>query len=160
MIPYRKRIQVQDNPKQATLDPTSPKGCKPKQKPRTLQTYTITTPVLCPFCLHIGKINEFLISTKKGYHRNLGQCPECNNKMRLSTLTAEWTPEQFAEFAYNYATSGYWQKVPFKKFNNRLYKIGWAKKFWDRYKQLKGEDTQETYEEWLLRKQMEAQYDT
>ena len=75
---------------------------------------TITEPVSCPFCLHFGKIGEFLISTKKGYHKGLGLCPECKNQMQLRSLTAEWTPEQYAEWCFNYRLSGFWQKYPSK----------------------------------------------
>jgi len=119
---------------------------------------TITEPVSCPFCLHIGKIGEFLISTKKGFHRGLGKCPECKNQMQLRSLTAEWTPEQYAEWCYSYSLSGFWQKVPFKKWSQRLRDIGWSYAFWAKYKQLKGEsaeDRTESYQEWLERKQRE-----
>ena len=119
---------------------------------------TITEPVSCPFCLHIGKIGEFLISTKKGYHKSLGLCPECKNKMQLRSLTAEWTPEQYAEWCFSYSLSGFWQKVPFKKWSDRLYKIGWSYAFWNKYKQLKGESTEdktESYQDYIMRRQRE-----
>jgi len=122
------------------------------------QTYEVASIVACPFCLHIGKIGSFLISTKKGYHKSLGKCPECKNQMQLRSLTAEWTPEQYAEWCYDYAKSGFWQKTPFKKWSDRLYKIGWSYRFWQKYKQLKGEsakDKTESYYDYLERAQRE-----
>jgi len=135
--------KAKDDNKQATLNPTTSTGVQLKQPPKPVEFATIDYPVMCPFCLHIGKINEFLINTTHGYHRGLGKCPECKNGMRLSTLTVEWTPEQYAEFAYPYSTDGFWQKVPFEKWKERLHKIGWAHRFWTRYKQLKGEGEEE-----------------
>ena len=111
--------------------------------------------VLCPFCLHEGPLGAFLISTKKGFHKGLGKCPECQNMMQLRTLTAKWTPSQFAEWVYDYRLSGFWQKCKFKTFNDRLYRLGWSYEFWDRYKQLKGENQTEAYEDYILRKQQE-----
>ena len=121
-------------------------------------SYAIANIVSCPFCLHTGKISEFLISTKKGYHKGLGLCPECKNKMQLRSLTAEWTPEQYAEWCFRYSMDGFWQKVPFKKWSDRLHKISWSYRFWAKYKQLKGEgaeDRTESYQDYVLRKQQE-----
>ena len=114
-----------------------------------------TEQVFCPFCIHVGQLREFLISTKKGISQHDAKCPECGQGMRMTTLTQIETPEQFADFAYPYAKSGFWQKVSWTKFNDRMKKIGWSYKFWLRYKELKGEDKSENYEEYIERKQRE-----
>jgi len=158
MSKWRRERKAKDDPKQAQIAPDLPTGCREPLMLTRSEVWTISEPVMCPFCLHIGKIGEFLISTRKGFHKGLGECPECHNKMQLRSLTADWSPEQFAEWVYKYATQGYWQRVNFKKFNERLRKIGWSWKFWSKYKQLKGEAHTESYEEWLERKQRE-EYD-
>jgi len=152
---WKRERQASADKSQSTIAPYGKQGYKLKEAPPVTQTYTIDEPVMCPFCLHIGKINEFLLSTKKGFDKRLGQCPECENKMMIRSLTAEWTPEQFAEWVYNYVESGYWQKVKFDKFRERLNKIGWSYRFWTKYKQLKGEEPTESYQKWLERKQRE-----
>lgn len=66
------------------------------------------------------------------------------------------TPEQFANFAYEYSCQGYWQKVPFAKFNHRLDNIGWSARFWNEYRKLKGEaESTESYSDYIQRKQYE-----
>jgi len=114
----------------------------------------------CPFCLHIAQLKEYLISTKKGIHQGLGECPECHCKMQFKSLKAEWTPEQYAEWVFEYAARGFWQKIPWATWKRRLEELGWAQRFWDKYKQLKGEnpsegaypeDSQEQYDEFMRR---------
>lgn len=117
------------------------------------QTRSMTEQFACAYCLHIDKLQRFLISTRKGYHRGLAQCPECKNKMRMSTLVATWTPEEYAEYVIGAMLSGFFQKIPYRKWSERLYKLGWSARFWRRYKQLKGEEEGETYREYLERKQ-------
>jgi len=151
-------MKAKDDKHQTRLAPKSPRGCTEPMKFTMIPMADYEALYFCPFCLHTDKYTKFLISTPKGYHRGLGQCPECGNKMQLRTLLAEMTPEQYAEFAYPYSASGFWQKVPFEKWRERLYKMGWAHRFWGRYKQLKGEDGTESYGEYLERKQRE-EYD-
>jgi hypothetical protein len=118
-----------------------------------------TQRVMCPFCLHADKLQAFLTAgtPKSPYSRAV--CPECKNGMRMSSLTSEWTPEQYAEFVYPYAGSGFWQKCKFSIWKKRLAQIGWTQRFWDRYKQLKGEDTTESYIDYIERKSQEDQYE-
>ena len=152
---WKRDMKAMDDKHQSMLSPDSPTGIVMRGHQKTKVEIIRTGTYSCPFCLYQGKINKFLISTKKGFHKGLGQCPECKNKMRFRTLTADWTPEDFAEWCYGYSADGYWQKVPFSKFSDRLYKIGWSKRFWERYKQLKGEGGQESYEDMLIREQWE-----
>jgi len=147
--------KAKEDKQQTRLNPKSPSFIQVKQETKTEITQIHTGEYYCPFCLHVGKIEQYLISTKKGYHKGLGLCPECKNQMQFKSLTAAWTPEQFAEWAYSYSASGYWQKVPFSKFNERLRQIGWLERFWARYKQLKGSDETESYTEYIERTQRE-----
>jgi len=136
----------------------TPNGLKVKEKRPTHATFVYKNPdmqVMCPFCLHIDPLHKFLISTKQGYHKGMGQCPECKNQMRFESLTSEWTPEQYAEWVYPYSASGFWQKIPYKTWSERMRKIGWAWRFWARYKQLKGEEPHETYAEHMEKEQEE-----
>jgi len=152
---YRREQKAKDDNKQARLDFQSPTLIKVKPTIKTEITQTHVGEYMCPFCLHKDRINLYLISTKKGYDKRLGQCPECHKKMNIDTLTKKMTPEQFAEFAFGYSSSGYWQKVNFKVFNFRLEKMGWAQKFWTKYRELKGDSTQENYADYVQRVQEE-----
>jgi transcription elongation factor Elf1 len=153
---YDREYTARHDDTQATLNPSSPTFLKQKQTVQVNVTAIYTGQYMCPFCLHTGKIEQYLISTKKGYHRGLGHCPECNNQMQLKTLTANMTPEEFAEFMFSYSCQGGWQKVKFKIWSQRLAQIGWSTRFWARYHQLKGEgDGTEKYQDYLQRTQEE-----
>lgn len=153
---YVREEKAKDDKCQTTLNFNSPSLIQSKKTLEVIMTERYTGEYRCPFCLGLNKIGFYLISTKKGYHKGLGHCPECGNQMKLKSLTAEWTPEQFADFAYEYSCQGYWQKVPFAKFAHRLDNIGWAQRFWTRYKELKGDSTPtESYQDYLMRTQEE-----
>lgn len=112
---------------------------KPSQKPSiTKQVVNPTEQVMCPFCLYQDKLQSFFISTKKGISQAKAQCPECHNGMLMRTLLADMTPEQYAEWVWNYRSRGFWQKCKFSDWKVRLKNIGWAKRFWDKYKEIKG----------------------
>jgi len=133
-------------------------GCKPKQslvKQTDVHWADVNAKHFCPFCLYIGKLKEFLISTKKGISQKKAKCPECKNGMMMRTLVASWTPEEYAEFAYPYSASGFWQKVPFDLWKKRLHKLRWSYQFWKRYKELKGSGEDEGYEATMERQQEE-----
>lgn len=152
--------------KQTLLDGTIP--TKPKRKRRTkgnpsppLSTPTVTVTdetnkqVMCAYCLYTGKLSEFLISTKKGFHKSQAKCPDCKNGQLIKTLSTNMTPEEYAEFIYSNKGYGVWQKMPFAKWKERLYQIGWAGAFWTKYKELKAQDTTETYEDVVNRQAYE-----
>ena len=136
---WRRAYKAKENKHQTILAPTYKTGCTTIKTESFFTTADANQLIMCPFCLHTSKLSNFIISTKKGIHQGLGQCPECKHCARWHTLTAEWTPEQYAEWVFQYSTSGFWQKTPFKTWSSRLKKIGWAYKFWKRYKQLKAE---------------------
>lgn len=119
---------------------------KVKQKPVTTfeGKYSMTEQFACPFCLAIHEFRRYLISTKKGIHQGLAECPECKNKCRITTLTGAMTPTEYADYIYTQVRSGIWQKIPFNKWKQRLYKLGWAGEFWKQYKKLKAQDADGT----------------
>jgi len=149
---YKRQQAAKDDKFQSILEPYSPNFIQPRPRMRVEITETCKHDVFCPFCLHKAKINDFLISSKKGYDKRLGQCKQCSNKMLLATLTKTWTPETFADFMYEYSCQGGWQKVKFTTFNDRLKAWGWAIPFWNRYKQLKGTSDDEGYAAYMNRK--------
>jgi len=152
---YKREQKAQDDRLQTVL---TPEGRRVKEARPTHVDFVykdLDMICMCPFCLYEAPMQKYIIATKQGYHRGLGKCPECGNMMRFESLTAEWTPEQYAEWVYPYATSGFWQKIPYKTWQERMRKIGWSWRFWARYKQLKGEGAEDTYEAHLQREQEE-----
>jgi hypothetical protein len=99
--------------------------------------------VICPFCLRRGILQQFLVSTKDGISQSRGKCPFCDNGMLMRNLLAPWTPEKYAEWAFGYAASGFWQKIKFEAWKKELNALGWAQAFWDKYRSLKGEAQEE-----------------
>jgi len=152
---WKRGMIAHDDDKQMVLSATSPKGAEKRERMKTEVELAHTGTYSCPFCLHQDKMGKFLQSTKKGFHKSLGKCPECGQVMMLKTLTTKMSPEEFAEWCYEYSGSGYWKKVIFSKFRDRLFKLGIAKRFWARYKVLKAGDDTESYDDFILRKQWE-----
>lgn len=95
--------------------------------------------VFCPFCLQSDKLQAFLISNKKGISKSNAQCPKCQAGMRMSSLLRKWTAESFAEWVFDYSKQGYWQKVKFEEWKERLNGLSWGQRFWTKYRALKGE---------------------
>lgn len=95
----------------------------------------------CPFCLALNRLRLFLISTKKGYDKRLGQCPSCGQKMNLATLIKmeTCTPEEYAALVFDYRRSGFWQKTDFTTWKNRMKIMKWTQPFWNEYKRLRGD---------------------
>ena len=153
---YRMREKSHADKQQTRL------GADGKLKPAKVQQVTEFTSanymmmVSCPFCLHDDKLQAFLVSTKKGISQSKAACPECKNGMMMISLTADWTPEQYAEWVFEYRKSGFWQKCKFSIWKDRLYKRGWSKQFWEKYKALKGSDESEDYWDYLDSQQADA----
>ena len=98
---YKRDEALKDDKNQSRLDFAQQTGLKPVQPKVTVNvTEKYTEEYSCPFCLHMDKINAFLISRKTGYDKRLGLCPECKNQMMLKTLTAKMTPEDYAQFMF------------------------------------------------------------
>jgi len=156
MKKWKREDAAKQDKEQATLNPYSPSFIKTKQEQQVSVTGILTGKYSCVFCLYSGRIEEFLISRKKGYDKRLVHCPECGQNMELRSLTAKWTPEEYADFLYRYSCQGGWQKVRFKIWSERLKEIGWSERFWLRYKELKGDSDQtESYEKHIMRQQEE-----
>ena len=113
--------------------------------------------VTCPFCLGLSEFRLFLVSTKKGISRSMVKCPLCKQGLYLKTVVgmSKWTAAEYAGWVQPYSRSGFWKKVNFNLWKRRLELMGWTQEFWDRYKELKGEDRGESYEDWIMRKQTE-----
>jgi len=152
---WNREQTAKDDKQQATLDFTQKDLLKHKKVIQVNVTDMYKGEYSCPFCLHSERINAFLISAKKGYDKRLAQCPECKQKMMIKSLTSNWTPEEYAQFMYDYARQGGWKKVQFKVWSYRLKKIGWSQRFWNEYMKLKGESPTENYQDYIQRKQYE-----
>jgi len=154
-IKFKDQIKAKLDKRQTELAPNTETGVKEKTPTFNIQTANMTDIVTCPFCLYFGKIKEFLVSTKKGISQYRAKCPECQNGMLIRSLLQEMTVEEYAEWVYNYVENGFWQKCKWYTWKDRLAKLGWAYKFWKKYRQLKGEDTTEGYQDYIMRKQYE-----
>jgi len=154
-IKFKEQMKARFDKKQTILAPETETGVTERQPEVRLSDHSTEEQVLCPFCLHIGKIKEFLVSTKKGISQYRAKCPECQNGMLIRSLLQEMTVEEYAEWVYNYVADGFWQKCKWYTWKDRLAKLGMAAAFWTKYKQLKGEDTTESYEDYIIRKQYE-----
>jgi len=129
----------------AKMDKLQTKLIKKGIEPNTLKTASI--PFLdqkfyiCPFCLNRSEPKNFIIQLPKGkIHHGLGKCPHCHNQVQWQTLmkVKEMTIEEFAYWCFDYALDGFWEKADYKSFNKNLTAMGLSKRFWDRYKELKG----------------------
>lgn len=97
----------------------------------------INTPVLCPFCLHIGQLYQYEITLKSGKISQKYECPECHQHMRKESLTSHMTTEEYAQWVWDYRSYGFFQIINFEKWNGRLRDIGISYDFWRYYKILK-----------------------
>jgi transcription elongation factor Elf1 len=134
-------------------------GVAKRKEPPKVEVTTvldIKQAVMCPFCLYENHLQVFLVSTKKGISQSKAKCPECKNGMLMRSLTADLTVEEYAEWCFGYVADGFWKKVPFERWKSRLFHLGWSQRFWERYKQLKGDSGIESYEEHIMQQQQEA----
>jgi len=155
---YLREQRADEDKQQTRLGPIGLLEPSEMQKAKTETGPNYTQKVMCAYCLWQGPLHKFLISTKKGFHKSQAKCPDCGNGQLIRTLTADMTPEEYAEWMFFNIGYGGWQKVPFNKWKERLAQLGWARQFWDRYKTLKAEyteedkypqDSQEQYEEFM-----------
>ena len=151
MVTKKALVRVQRDKAQTVMNLSSKTVVEQrKEVVRTVYEFTDVT-YLCPFCLHEGHIAQFEFKTPKGKISKMAKCPECHNKMRKQTLTEPMTPRQYASFIFFYALSGFWKKVNFRQFNERLRALGISYEFWQEYKKLKGKgyvaEQEERYEQ-------------
>lgn len=142
---YVRQEKARDDKMQTIFSPWG--EVEPRHKPKVEAIFTgdMNMMVACPFCLNSGRLQIFLVSTKKGISQSNAECPECHNGMKMKSLTADWTPEQYADWVYAYRLSGFWQKCPFATWKKRLKNSGIAGQFWERYKALKGDTDTPAY---------------
>lgn len=143
MSKKRRSLKAERDAKQRMLAPEKTVGIKEREVPLPEWVKHVTGDILCPFCLRKAKPVEFLILTSWGYHSGRAKCPECGNIMLIDSLTARWTPEEFAEWVYEYPNYQFWKKCSYNKFTDRLKRLGWSYAFWGKYKQLKEPSVEE-----------------
>lgn len=153
MVKVGARLKARRDASQMVIAPKEKTGQKRRGKPIPAEFKMKTGKFHCPFCLHIDVLTAFLVTTKKGWSRSNGRCPECQEGFRLHSLTMRMMPAEFGEWVYNYPAFRFWRKCSFEKFSRRLKMLGWAYPFWKAYKALKESDTSETYEEHLYKEQ-------
>ena len=75
--------------------------------------------------------------------------------MKLQTLVKmeKWSAKEYAQFVFDYRTSGFWQKIVFATWSKHLKMMNWSQPFWDEYKRLKGdlpgaEEQKEAEDKW------------
>jgi len=138
----------------------TPSGTAPNPRIYSVTQTMMIAPekrVTCPFCLGLEQFRRFLVSGEKGISRGTVKCPICNMTFRMRSLMnmVKWTATEYADWVFDYSHSGFWNKVNFEVWKKRLYLMGWSSEFWDRYRSLKGEDTNESFTEYISHKQRE-----
>lgn len=111
----------------------------------TLKDLVKDKTILCPFCLEVLHISDFL------YSQGLYKCKVCNNRITEHTLKLmfEWfncekpNVREFAKWVFGYRLNGFFQKIKFKEWNKNLYDLGFSFDFWNYYKVFKGEYQEE-----------------
>lgn len=94
---------------------------------------------ICPFCLETS--NKYMIKNK-----GLLSCPNCLIDMKLKTLLfiQNCTNEEYAKWVFDYRLSGFFTKLKsgnnsFEKWNKKMKELGISYEFWEEYKKLKGD---------------------
>ena len=154
---YMREEKAKEDKQQAIL---STEGIAPNPQHYAMKTDVIIfteKKVTCPFCLGLEQFGKFLTSTKKGFSHSDGKCPLCGQGMRLKTLLqmGKMTAREYAEWVQPYSHSGFFQKIDYTVWKNRLKLMGWTEEFWDRYNELKATDTHESYEKHMEKAQEE-----
>jgi hypothetical protein len=95
--------------------------------------------ILCPFCLNANTYSKFVKD------RAWITCPNCKELLTVKTALTiiKMNPEEYAKWVFIYRHSGFFQKIDFKKWNQKLKEIGINIEFWEVYKRLKGEEQAE-----------------
>lgn len=117
-------------------------GWVKKPEPVSQTVFTATNAnelVMCPFCLYQAKLSLFFVTIQSGISQGKALCPECKTSMLMKSLWNEWGAKEYAEWVFNYRSSGFWKKCNFQVWSKRLKEIGWSYDFWARYKELKAQ---------------------
>ncbi len=110
---------------------------------------------VCPYCLHIDNINNYLISTHGSISHLQRQCPDCHVIMRAKTLHVSDTIVGYVSWLrsvmhYDKLTG----KIKWDMIKMRLRERGIATKFWEefylqKYEELPAEAKPPSFEEFL-----------
>jgi hypothetical protein len=94
--------------------------------------------VLCPFCLSLNEFGK-QFTLDKGFYK----CLFCKNSLKKETIKiiVNMNPEEFARWVYDYRKNGFFKKIypTFKMWNNRLNEYNYSLRFWNKYKELRGD---------------------
>lgn len=134
----RTKTNAGSGPVWGALGPEREKKTEDKPVVSQVETVDLSQVVMCPFCLEEGQLQKFLVSTKAGVSQSTGKCPFCHNGMRMHNLLKQWTPEEYADWVFGYRKAGFFQKIDFQAWREKLVKKNWAGVFWPRYNALKG----------------------
>jgi hypothetical protein len=91
----------------------------------------------CPFCLGEYPSYGFEVILKSNKKSKKAECPECHQMFLWSSLTADMTPVEYAEWLYSYMGYGGYKKVSWEKLKTRLKEMGIANTFWDAWHNIK-----------------------
>lgn len=145
---------VRNDANQYVLAPSSTVAISDRKHATTTFEEYKPTIYYCPFCLYYGMMKDFQFLTAKHKTSKKARCPDCKNEFLMRSLTSPMSAEQYAEWVFMYSADGYWKKCKWDIWKDRLYKLGMAQKFWDKYRLLKGAIAgQETYAEHIMREQ-------
>ena len=77
------------------------------------------------------------------------KCPNCSNFTRLKTLlfVKDCTNQEYAKWVFDYRLSGFFKKINFELWTKKMHKLGMSYEFWEKYKELKGENINEDKDE-------------
>ena len=109
---------------------------------------------VCPYCLHIDKINNFLYSISGTVSKKLRHCPDCDNVMRVNTLTVTMTLKGYGEWLQSVLPwEGARKKLRMDTIKKRMRERGIAGKVWyyyyfAKYQQLPYEMKPDTFNEY------------
>lgn len=115
-------------------------GCKSRLGLNRVKGVDYTEGVYCPFCLYKSALIDFRVKKVDGWSNSMANCPDCNNNMRMESLTRNMTIVEYAKWVFDYSLNGFWNKCPFEKFTGRLKAYGWSYQFWEKYKEFKGDE--------------------
>ena len=115
-----------------------------KLEPDYVQLPLPKGPLNCPYCLHEGRINEFLVPKGKdriGFLKKTVQCPNCKNIMRRNTLIQNsiGSLEEYANWLFWTGKYDADHRVKWKEIMHVLSERGIGKEFWDIYRKVKAD---------------------
>lgn len=147
MVSWKEQQKIIEDVQQCFLNPDLSITKNNRKYARKESNIKFDDVVLCPFCLMSYELSKFAL--RKG----LRVCPNCTSQLKLSTLSEITDLDKFVKFVFGYRFNGFWNKIcldvlqkshdsRFNEWNNRLYRLGLSREFWDKYKNLKGDNVE------------------